>query len=79
MRFNEFKKELVMINKDFRKTFNSKNKQYCFGNLSCNKYQSILNNYNQNIFKFLNSNKSVTRQTPQKQYLIILICYIQLF
>ena len=54
--FNEFRKELVMINKDFRKTFNSKNKQYCFGNLSCDKYQSILNNYNQNIFKFLNSN-----------------------
>ena len=54
--FNEFRKELVMINKDFRKTFNSKNKQYCFGNLSCNKYQSIINNYNQNIFKFLNSN-----------------------
>lgn len=54
--FNEFRKELVIINKDFKKTFNSKNKQYCFGNLSCDKYQSILNNYNQNIFKFLNSN-----------------------
>jgi hypothetical protein len=54
--FNEFRKELVMMNKDFRKTFNSKNKQYCFGNLSNTKYQSILNNYNQNIFKFLNSN-----------------------
>jgi len=54
--FNEFRKELVVMNKDFRKTFNAKNKQYCFGNLSDIKYQSILNNYNKNIFKFLNSN-----------------------
>lgn len=54
--FNQFRKELVMMNKDFRKTFNSKNKQYCFGNLSNAKYQSIINDYNKNIFKFLNSN-----------------------
>jgi len=54
--FNEFRKELVLINKNFRKTFNSKNKQYCFNNLSHDKYQLILNNYNENIFKFLNTN-----------------------
>lgn len=54
--FNEFRKELVMMNKNFRKTFNAKNKQYCFGNLSDTKHQSILNNYNENIYKFLSSN-----------------------
>ena len=54
--FNEFKKELIIMNRDFRKTYNSKNKQYCFANLSNINYQSILNNYNQNIYKFLNSN-----------------------
>jgi hypothetical protein len=54
--FNEFRKELLSINKEFRKSFNSKNKQYCFANLSNIKYQLILNNYNQNIHRFLTSN-----------------------
>lgn len=54
--FNEFRKELITINKNFRQTFNYKNKQYCFSNLSNAKYQLILNNYNQNIYKFLNLN-----------------------
>lgn len=54
--FNEFRKELVMMNKNFRKTFNAKNKQYCFANLSNTKHQLILNNYNENIYKFLSSN-----------------------
>lgn len=54
--FNEFRKELVMMNKNFRKTFNAKNKQYCFANLSDIKHQSILNDYNENIYKFLTTN-----------------------
>lgn len=54
--FNEFRKAQLSVNRNFRKTFNAKNKQYCFANLSNNKYQSILNNYNENIFNFLNSN-----------------------
>lgn len=54
--FNEFRKEHVMMNKNFRKSFNSKNKQYCFANLSNTKYQLILNNYNENVYKFLTSN-----------------------
>jgi len=54
--FNEFRKELVIMNKNFRKTFNAKNKQYCFANLSNTKHQSIINNYNKNIHKFLSSN-----------------------
>ena len=54
--FNEFRKELVSMNKNFRKTFNAKNKQYCFANLSDEKHQSILNNYNENIYKFISSN-----------------------
>jgi len=54
--FNEFRKELVTMNKNFRKTFNAKNKQYCFANLSNIKHQSIINNYNKNIHKFLSSN-----------------------
>lgn len=54
--FNEFRKELVIMNKNFRKTFNAKNKQYCFANLSNIKHQSIINNYNKNIHKFLSSN-----------------------
>lgn len=54
--FNEFRKEQLEINRNFRKLYNSKNKHYCFGNMSYDKYKLILNNYNQNIFKFLNLN-----------------------
>lgn len=54
--FDEFRKEQLIINVEFRKTYNSKNKNYCFANLSKLKYASILNDYNNNIYKFINKN-----------------------
>lgn len=54
--FDEFKKNIIITNKEFRKTFNSKNKNYCFANLSDIKYKSIINNYNSNIYNFINQN-----------------------
>ena len=57
--FNEFRKEQVLINKEFRKTYNSKNKNYCFANLSSIKYNSIINNYNLNIYNFMNKNINI--------------------
>lgn len=54
--FNEFRKKLIIINKEFRKTFNSKNKNYCFSNLSNSNYKMIINNYNNNIYNFINKN-----------------------
>jgi hypothetical protein len=54
--FDEFKKNIITTNKEFRKTFNSKNKNYCFANLSYDKYQSIINNYNFNVYNFINKN-----------------------
>lgn len=54
--FDEFKKNIIITNKEFRKTFNSKNKNYCFANLSNTKYQSIINNYNLKVYNFINKN-----------------------
>jgi hypothetical protein len=54
--FDEFKKNIIITNKEFRKTFNSKNKNYCFANLSNDKYQLIINNYNLGIYNFINKN-----------------------
>lgn len=54
--FNEFRRELVMMNRNFRKKFNSKNKCYSFANLSEEKFNLILNDYNQSVYKFINKN-----------------------
>lgn len=54
--FDEFKKNIIIVNREFRKTFNSKNKNYCFANLSNDKYKSIINNYNLGIYNFINKN-----------------------
>lgn len=54
--FNEYKKNILIINRDFRKIYNSKTKNYCFGNLSKNNYKSILNNYNLEIYNFIYKN-----------------------
>lgn len=54
--FDEFKKNIIITNKEFRKTFNSKNKNYSFANLSNDKYQLIINNYNLGIYNFINKN-----------------------
>lgn len=54
--FDEYRKNIITINRDFRKTYNSQNKNYCFANLSNYKYQTILNNYNYTIYKFMYDN-----------------------
>ena len=54
--FNEYKKNIITINRDFRKTYNSKNKNYSFANLSNSKYKTILNSYNYIVYKFINEN-----------------------
>ena len=54
--FDEFKKNIIITNKEFRKTFNSKNKNYCWANLSNDKYQSLINNYNLKVYNFINKN-----------------------
>jgi len=54
--FDEYKKNIILKNKEFRKTFNSKNKNYSFANLSNDKYQSIINNYNLEVYNFINKN-----------------------
>lgn len=54
--FDEFRKNIIIINKEFRKTFNSKNKNYSFANLSNDKYQLIINNYNLGVYNFINKN-----------------------
>lgn len=57
--FEEFRKELLSVNRDFRKTYNSKNKCFSFANMSNAKYKSILVNYNDMIYKFINKNISL--------------------
>jgi hypothetical protein len=57
--FNDYKKKLIQINKDFRNNYNSSNKNYCFGNLSKSSYNDILNNFNYNIYIFLTSNINI--------------------
>ena len=52
--FDEFRKKLLDTNREFRNCFNSKNKQYCFGNLSSDIYDKLLSEYNYNIYEFLN-------------------------
>lgn len=64
--FEEFKKNLLSINREFRKTYNSLNKNYCFVNLSGNKYKHIVNNFNLNICIFLN--KNINKINPIKLY-----------
>lgn len=54
--FEEFRKKFILINKEFRKKYNQKNKYYCYANLSDSKYKSILSDYNQNVFDFINKN-----------------------
>lgn len=54
--FEEFRRKILSINRDFRKTYNSKNKFYSFANLSNAKYKSILINYNSAICEFMNTN-----------------------
>lgn len=54
--FEEFRKGIITTNKEFRKNFNSKNKNYCFANLSNSNYKMIINNYNLNIYNFINKN-----------------------
>lgn len=54
--YDGYRKKLIEINKDFRNNYNSLSKNYCFANLSKNKYDELLNNFNYNIYMFLNSN-----------------------
>ena len=54
--YDNYRKKIVNINKDFRNNYNSSNKNYCFANLSKNKYDLLLNNFNYDIYTFLNSN-----------------------
>lgn len=51
--FEEFIKNILQINRDFRINYNSKNKNYCFSNLSVDKYNEILNNYNYQVYLFI--------------------------
>ncbi len=57
--FNEFKKNIIMMNKEFRKTYNSKTNNYCFANLSYDKYKNIIHNYNSNMCDFINKNINI--------------------
>ena len=52
--FDEFRKNMININREFRKVYNSKNKIYSIANLGNLKYKSILNNYNLHMFNFMN-------------------------
>jgi len=54
--FEEFRKGLVITNKEFRKKYNSKNKNYCFANLPNSNYRMILKNYNGYVYNFINKN-----------------------
>lgn len=51
--FEEFIKNILQINRDFRINYNSKNKNYCFSNLSVDNYNNILNNYNYQVYLFI--------------------------
>lgn len=57
--FNEFRKNMIDLNREFRKVYNSKNRTYCFANLSKVNYDSILNDYNFKIYDFINSNINI--------------------
>jgi hypothetical protein len=54
--YNEFRKNIINVNREFRTNYNSSNKNYCFANLSKTKYDLILYNYNYNIYHFLLTN-----------------------
>jgi hypothetical protein len=54
--YDDYRKKLIEINKEFRTNYNSSNKNYCFANLSKSKYDGLLNNFNYNIYLFLNTN-----------------------
>lgn len=54
--YDDYRKKFISINNNFRKNYNSSNKNYCFANLSKNDYNNILNNFNYNFYIFLTSN-----------------------
>lgn len=54
--FEEFRKSIINVNKEFRKKYNSQNKNFCFGNLSKNNYDELINNYNLSVYNFINKN-----------------------
>lgn len=54
--YDDYRKKLIEINKNFRNKYNYSNKNYSFANLSKNKYEELLNNFNYNIYTFLVSN-----------------------
>jgi hypothetical protein len=61
--YDDYRKKLIEINKDFRINYNSSNKNYCFANLSKSKYDGLLNNFNYNIYMFLTINvKSINHK-----------------
>jgi hypothetical protein len=60
--FEEFKKKLIETNRNFRNNHNSKNKNYCFANLSTETFNGILNDYNYEVYLFLNKYKSLINQ-----------------
>lgn len=55
----EFKKKLIEINRDFRNSYNSKNKKYCFANIPIIEFEKILTDYNYKIYLFLDKHKNL--------------------
>lgn len=54
--FNEYKENILCENINFKQTYNSKNNFYSYANLSKEKYDEILNNYNLHVYNFLQNN-----------------------
>ena len=54
--FDEFKKIFIESNREFRQKYNSKNKHYCFSNISKKNHDELISGINFNLCKFLKKN-----------------------
>lgn len=68
--YEVYRKKFILINNEFRQNYNKSTKNYCFSNLTKNKYDELLNNFNNNFYLFLLDN--INNINPKLLYLSII-------
>ncbi len=68
--FEEFKKNTLDTNREFRKNYNKSNGHHCYASISKNQYDILLNEYNNKIYLFMQNN--LDKINSNKLYLNLL-------
>jgi len=69
--YEEYRKSILNFTIYFRNNYNSKNKNYNYGNLSKKNYNEILNEYNYLIYNYLNKNINIINDSILFNNLVI--------